>query len=717
MQSLNTIVRSVNKFRWLILGLAILLGLGFYPRPEEKPEGRKSEVINNLMYQVLKSSHYAPQEVNNAFSQRVYDAYLEELDGGKRFFTAQDLEELSQYRNVLDQQYKSSNFSFFRKVRSTFEQRRDLVQGYYREILAEPFDYSQKDFFETDAEKRKHPQNEEELRQHWQLYLKHRSLARLEEYLHNQEEKAEKSDTLEIKSREELQAKARKKVLESHDRWFENLAEMKDMDWTSGYFNAIANQYDPHTRYYPPQQQEDFEINMTGQLEGIGAQLQEKGDFIEVTKIITGSACWKQGDLEVGDKIIRVEQGDKPKEDPVDLIGMSVRDAVRYIRGPKGTTVILTVQKVDGAKQTIAIERDVVELESTFAKSAIVGQGANKVGYIRLPKFYVKFYSDHNRDVSDDIKAELEKLKDAGVSGVILDLRNNGGGALGEVVEIAGHFIDEGPVVQVKPSGRKPKILEDEDSGVVYDGPLAVMVNRFSASASEIFAAAIQDHQRGVVIGSESTFGKGTVQNVLDMDRAVGGAYKDLKPLGSLKLTIQKFYRIDGGTTQKRGVIPDIILPDTYGDFKMGERDRETALPYDEIESLDYQPWSDFTQLEALQKSSEKRVRKSAKFQIIADYAQWVSENRKETREPLLFEAYQKSQERDRKLSEQFKGMRKSDSALAVSPNKADLESINANEDSKRKAENWHEDVGEDVYIHETYRVLQDWATKEVAQR
>jgi carboxyl-terminal processing protease len=449
---------------------------------------------------------------------------------------------------------------------------------------------------------------------------------------------------------------------------------------------------------------------MTGQLEGIGAQLQEKGDYIEITKIITGSACWRQGDLEVGDKILRVAQGDAPDE-PVDLVGMSVRDAVQYIRGPKGTKVILTVRKVDGSKTTIPIVRDVVELESTFAKSAVVGEGQQKIGYIRLPKFYVSFYSDHNRDVSDDVRTELEKLKEAGVKGVILDLRNNGGGALNEVVEIVGHFIDEGPVVQVKPSGQKPKILQDEARGRIYDGPLAVMTNRFSASASEIFAAAIQDYDRGLIVGSPSTFGKGTVQNVLEMDRAVGNAYKDLKPLGALKLTIQKFYRINGGTTQKRGVVPDLILPDTYGDMPMGERNRETALPYDEIKALDYQHWaSGPPPLSKLQRKSEKRLQKSEKFQAISRYAQWSEKRRENSKVALSLADYRAQQEEERQTAKQFNGMRKSDTTLTVTANAADLEKINATGESQKKAEQWHKNISDDVYLHETYALLRDWA-------
>lgn len=706
MKWLTRSFRMMNKFRWPLLALLLLAGWGFYPRAQQAEDFRKEQVVMNLMYQVLNSSHFAPEKINNDFSHKVFDRYVEELDIGHRFFVQSDLEALSRYRDMLDQQYKSTSFNFYQVARDIFKRRQQQVQRYYRSILKEPFDFTQKEFYNTKEENKSPAADTLALRDRWRRYLKYRTMVRLEEYLEARENKA---DTVAKKSRAELEEKAREKVLETHNQWFENLREMDQIDWVTGYLNAFATEYDPHTRYFPPRQQEDFEINMTGQLEGIGAQLQEKGDYIEVTKIITGSACWRQGDLEVGDKILRVAQGNNPDE-PVDMVGMNVRDAVEYIRGPKGTKVILTVRKLDGSRMTIPIVRDVVELESTFAKSAILGQGEQKIGYIRLPKFYVSFYSDHNRDVSDDVKAELQKLKDAGVKGVILDLRNNGGGALNEVVEIVGHFIDEGPVVQVKPSGQKPKILADKNSGLIYEGPLAVMTSRFSASASEIFAAAIQDYQRGVIIGSKSTFGKGTVQNVLDMDRAVGNAYQSLKPLGALKVTIQKFYRINGGTTQKRGVIPDLVLPDTYGDMPMGESTRETALPYDEIQSLDYQAWAAVPPMEKLQTQSQLRVQKSEKFQAISRYADWAEKRREEAEVPLSMEVYRMQQEQERKTAEKFKGMRKSDTTLTVTANAADLKEINATKESKAKAEQWHKNISDDVYLHETYAVLRDWA-------
>jgi carboxyl-terminal processing protease len=408
----------------------------------------------------------------------------------------------------------------------------------------------------------------------------------------------------------------------------------------------------------------------------------------------------------VGDKILKVEQEDG---EITDLVGMSVRKAVKFIRGPKGEKVTLTVRKLDGTKQVIPIVRDLVELESTFAKSSVIGEGEEKVGYIKLPKFYVNFYGDNNHDCAEDVAAELEKLKAEGVNGVILDLRNNSGGSLQGVIDIVGLFIEDGPVVQVKASGRRPQVLRDRKPGVVYDGPLVVMTNQFSASASEIFAAAIQDYQRGLIIGSKSTFGKGTVQNIVDMDRAVSIAYNDLKPLGALKLTIQKYYRINGGTPQLKGVTPDIITPDNYMYVPYGEKEQDYALPYDEIDAADYDTWQPgvaaYPQLIA---ASRSRMDTNAKFSLIEEYARWIKEERTKTLVSLNLDQFMADREAYREEADRFKGMRKSREELLLSSNQADLEEINASEENKEKTENWHKSLSKDLYLSEAVRVAQD---------
>lgn len=708
---------TLHRLRFLVLGIVLAIGVGFYN--PEKPATKKDQVILNLVYNVLNSSHFAPQEVNDEFSSRVFDHYLQQLDYSKRFLLQSDVEALEEFRYKLDDEIKSTQLVFFDRALQRYQERFEEVEAFYEELLAEPFDFDLQERFETDEEKLEFAKNRTALQARWRKYFKHRVINRIEDRLYNQEKQREANDSLpddeqeELKSFTELEAEAREKELELHQDWFKNLRDMEHIDWLGMYINAITNTYDPHTQYFPPQRQEDFEIGMSGQLEGIGAQLSQKGDYVTVSKVITGSPCWKQGDLEVGDKILSVSEADAEEdEEPVDMVGMKVRKAVSYIRGKKGTTVILTVRKMDGTKMDIPIERDVVELESTFAKSAVLGEGEEKVGVIRLPKFYVNFYGEENHDCAEDVKAELEKLKAENVQSVILDLRNNGGGSLQGVIDIVGLFIDEGPVVQVKAPGRRVKVLEDKDSDVAYDGPLVVLVNRFSASASEIFAAAIQDYQRGIIVGSESTFGKGTVQNIVDLDGTVGSSYSEVKPLGALKLTIQKYYRINGGTPQMRGVRPDIVLPDNYMHIPFGEKERDYAMPYDEIEPADYEVWPRAeANLEKLQKASDKRQKSNAKYALMEQYASWIETQRENTVKSLHFETYRQNRKIYRKESERFKDILKSEREIKVTANSADLEEINANEENKAKAEDWHEKLSTDLFLQEAMEVSHDLQT------
>lgn len=705
------LIRMINSFKYLILGAVLAVGFGFYSPAQE--DSKKDEVILNLIYSVLNSSHFSPQEINDEFSEKVFDHYMESLDYSKRFLLQADVESLGQHRTKLDEQIKASSLQFFEEAYALYASRVNEAKGYFEEILSEPFDYTLEEDFETDEEKLPFAASREDIKERWRKYLKYRVLVRIEEKVRDQNSTDEdsvalESDTVVVQSFVEMERDAREKELEVHEEWFSNMEDMDHIDWLGMYLNSITNIYDPHTQYFPPQRQEDFEISMSGQLEGIGAQLSQKGDYVTVAKIITGSACWKQGDLQVGDKILSVKQGES-EEEPVNLVGMNVRKAVKYIRGPKGTEVILNVQKVDGSKVRIPIVRDVVELEATFAKSAILGEGDDKVGYIRLPKFYMNFDNDKGRNCADDVKAELAKLKSENVNGIILDLRNNGGGSLQGVIDIVGLFIEDGPVVQVKSPNRAPRVLKDKDSEIHYDGPLVVMVNQFSASASEIFAAAIQDYNRGLIIGSRSTFGKGTVQNVLDMDRAVNITYGDMKPLGALKLTIQKYYRINGGTPQLRGVEPEIVLPDNYNYIDVGEKEQDNALPYDEIGSAEYTVWNKgVEQYDGAIKNSGKRVGQNAKFDLIDEYAVWLKDQQEETEVSLNFENYHREQEEFRDRSDKYRNMRKSDSVIDVASLRLDEAMWESSEEKTIERDKWFKNLGTDLYLQEAVLVAHD---------
>ncbi len=710
----------LNRLKYLILGSMLAVALGFYyPADEGGEDSKKDEVILSTIYNTLNSYHFAPQQINDQFSAVVFEKFIENLDYSKRFLLEEDLAQLEKSRSQLDDQFRNSSLAFFEEAYPLYLKRYENARGFYKDILAEPFDFEIDETFETDEEKMDFAQNEAELKDRWRKYLKQRTLARIEEKMHEQENPDEKMDSTKVeemveeekepKTFAELEKTAREKELELHDDWFDNLDDMERIDWIGMYMNAFTEAYDPHTQYFPPQRKEDFEISMSGQLEGIGAQLQQKGEYVTISKIIIGSACWKQGDLEEGDKITKVRQEDQTEDEAVDMVGMSVRKAVNFIRGPKGTTVILTVQKMDGSKQIIPIVRDVVELEATFAKSAILGEGNDKVGYIRLPKFYVDFYNQSNRNCADDVKQEIQNLKKDGVKSIVLDLRNNGGGSLQGVIDIVGLFIEEGPVVQVVAPNKAPKVLNDKDSEVYWDGPLVVMVNQFSASASEIFAAAIQDYERGIIIGSKSTFGKGTVQNVVDMDRAVGLSNYKMKPFGALKLTIQKYYRINGGTPQLEGVHPEIVLPDNYNYIAFGEKESDNALAYDEIKPANYQHWKKgVSQFDNAVANSKKRVAASPKFSLIDEYAQWLKDEREETEISLNYDQYHAEQEEFRTKSKRYDGMRKADDNITVSEVAADHSKWDENEQKRDERDRWFKGLQKDLYLQEAMMVAGD---------
>ena len=684
-----------------LLCITAVIAAGLYLPTAQK---EKNKVLVSVVYDYLNNAHFRPRELNDEFSQIVFKEYIEDLDFGKRFLLKGDIDKLKKFEKKIDDQIKAGEIDLFEASTEVVLQRRQEARTYVKDILSVPFELEKKESYESDAEKREFAKTTTELKDEWRKYLKSRVVGRVYDQLEEQQKRQEDQDsTLVIKTLAEIEEESRKKELELHEEWFSELEEMREDDWIAIYLNAITGYYDPHTEYFPPEQKEAFEVEMTGQFEGIGAQLLQKGEFITIDKVISGSASWRQGELEVGDAILKVAQGD---EEPVDVVGMPVRKAVKLIRGKKGSEVRLTVRKLDGTKKVVPIIRDIVELEATFVKSAIIEEDGKKIGYIRLPKFYVDFYDDTNRNCAEDTRKELEKLKKENVDGVILDLRNNGGGSLQAVVDIVGLFIDEGPVVQVKSSVEETKILSDRDGKVTYEGPLVVMVNEFSASASEIFAAAIQDYDRGVVVGSKTTFGKGTVQNILSLDRAVRNP--SLKPMGALKLTIQKYYRIDGGTTQLKGVIPELILPDAYMDIEYGEKDQRHPLEYDEIAPAKFDKADKWA---AKYNKAIGQIKTELASYTLLDsirmHASFMAEIREETEIDLDLSSYTLMQkERDIK-SKAFRNMYKMKQPFPVGFIAADLEEVTADPDKKKELEQWHKNLAKDVYLYWAKELVQ----------
>ncbi|MCB0662080.1 MAG: carboxy terminal-processing peptidase [Saprospiraceae bacterium] len=690
-----------------LVAVAILFG-AYYPSMDSE---QKESVLINTILTSLQRFHFQPVPIDDQFSEKLFDLYMDRLDGGKRFLTKSDVKELSKFKDDLDDEAMQGTFTFFDKSYELVNNGITKTQGYYRDILSKPFDFSKKEEVETDGDKRDFASSDEELKEQWRLMLKYEVLRRVTTKLEDQEKGED--EELAGKSFEELEEMTRKDVLKVYDDWYDRLSKLQRKDRLSDYLNTVTNVYDPHTNYFEPIEKENFDIGMSGKLEGIGARLQTDGDYTKVSSIVPGGPAWKGKDLEENDVIMKVAQGD---EEPVDITGMQINDVVSLIRGPKDTEVRLTVKKVDGLIKTITILRDVVVLEEGFAKSLIIESDlGDKVGYIKLPRFYADFEDASGRFCSDDIETELGKLKNESVDGIVLDLRNNGGGSLRDVVKMAGYFIEEGPIVQVKSRGRKPEVLSDTDPSVKYDGPLVVLVNDFSASASEILAAALQDYDRAVIVGTNSTFGKGTVQRFFDLDRAIIGN-NEVKPLGQIKLTMQKFYRVNGGSTQLKGVIPDVILPSSYAYIETGEKENDYPLEWTEIPSVEYsQDVYEVNGLDRIVASSEKRVAQNDVFQKVEANAVRLKEQRDLSKYPLSLHEFQTWNDELEAEAKEFSDMFQPIESMKIRNLTVDAPGIEAEESKKARNDEWLKDVQKDVTLYETLNILHDLISNSVA--
>lgn len=689
-----------RNYKVILVITALSAVLWSFIPTKKKSDPEKDKLLLELLTMVLERGHYSPVAIDDAFSKKVYAKYLDGIDPTKRFFLQSDIEEFSKYEMQIDDMIKNKDLTFFNLTNSRLLQRMQESRAIYEEVLAGPFDFTANENINVDYEKLPYAKSKKELMDRWRKQLKLQALSSVTDKQKLEEDKKTKDASYDVKSFETIEKEVRENSLKSLDDYFDFIQkELTRNDWFSIYLNAIVERFDPHTFYFSPEDKEKFDVSMSGTFEGIGARLQKKNDAVEISELISGGPAWKGKELEAGDLILKVAQG---KEEPIDVAGMRLDDVVKKIKGPKGTEVRLTVKKVDGSIKVISIVRDEVETEETFAKSSIVEKDGKRFGIVYLPKFYISFENKENRDAYKDVAIEIERLKAQNIDGLIMDLRDNGGGSLETVVKMVGLFIPEGPVVQVKAPGRNPEILPDPDKKVQYDGPLVVMINNFSASASEIFAAAIQDYKRGIVVGSKHSYGKGTVQNVIDLNQFIrGNSYGDL---GALKTTIQKFYRINGGSTQREGVMSDIVFPDRYSYLDMGERDEESALPWDKIAPAKYEPLTiNYDQIIA---NSKKRIAGNSYFKLIDENAKWIFERKDENTFSLNLNQFKKEMAQSDAKIKKFKVL--SDYNNKLKFNSLPHEVVLFEKDSllKQKRERWHEDLQKDVYIEETLNVI-----------
>lgn len=688
------------KIILLVTALSAILWSFIPGKKKEDPE--KDKLILELLTMVLERGHYSPVEINDDFSKKVYHKYLENIDPTKRFFIQSDINEFSKYETSLDEMILRKDISFFNLTNSRLLQRMKESRKIYENLLSKPFDYNVKESINIDYDNLPFAKNKSDLVERWHKQLKLSTLSSLTDKQKLEEEKKKENASYEEKSFEVIEKEVRESTLKSLNEYFDFLeSELTRDDWFAIYLNSIVERFDPHTFYFSPEDKEKFDVSMSGTFQGIGARLQKKESGVEISELISGGPAWRGKELEVGDLILKVGQG---TEEPLDIAGMRLDDVVKKIKGPKGTEVRLTVKKVDGTIKVISIIRDEVETEETFAKSSVVEKDGKKYGIIYLPKFYISFENKENRDAFKDVAAEIEKLKAQKIDGLIMDLRDNGGGSLETVVKMVGLFIPEGPVVQVKAPRRNPEILPDPDKRVQYDGPLVVMINNFSASASEIFAAAIQDYKRGLIVGSKHSYGKGTVQNVIDLNQFIRGS--SFGDLGALKTTIQKFYRINGGSTQREGVKSDIIFPDRFSYLDMGERDEESALPWDKIEPARYNPLD--INYDVIITNSSKRIANNPTFKLINENAKWIFERKDEKEISLNLNDFSKEMANANDKIKKFSAISEYKNNFQFKSLPYEVELFKKDSILRQKRERWHEDLQKDIYIEETLNILSE---------
>ncbi|HEU5058843.1 MAG TPA: carboxy terminal-processing peptidase [Kofleriaceae bacterium] len=709
-------------------------------RPVPPPDPREVK-LSAIVVKLLEEEHLRHRKLDDALSRKAFDQYLEQLDPSKMFLLKADAQKLEAHADRIDDELRAGRLDLAHDGAALFANRVAVVEKVVADILARPLDFSDEEFIETDPEKMELAASEEELRERWRRRLelevleqvammeqRAEALAKGKDKDKGKDKKkkpvpgapgedmSEDDDAGPALSAEQIpptaegrEQKARTDLAKRYAGRFARLATPKSLDAAAAMVNAVTTVFDPHTNYLPPAEEDNFNIHMSGALEGIGAVLREDDHYIRVVEIVPGGASWRQGQLEAEDLIKAVAQEGK---DPVDTGDMPIDDVVAMIRGPKGTKVTLTVEKPTGETKVIAITRDVVVIEEAYARGAVIQvKGSPKsYGYIYLPSFYGGQMSGTKRTAAGDVRRLLAEMKKRKVAGVVVDIRGNGGGLLDDAVEMTGLLIDRGPVVQTQQSDGNRDVLSDDHAGTTFDGAAVVMVDRFSASASEILAGALQDYRRAVIVGTGPTHGKGTVQVLANLDK-MGG---ETERLGSLKITIQQFFRVSGASTQWQGVVPDILLPDPAGHIEAGERQLDNSIPWSQIDPVPHRTWPGARWKPAdLAARSAKRTSSSEVFRKIAARAelqrQWV----KDTRVPLKKQAFTAQRaERRAALEAVTPKLDEGPARLTVTVINYDGKATPAARPNGGKADDtvarWRDALSRNPWVEEALLVLQD---------
>ena len=692
-----------NFFTLLIAFIMCLASCSFVSKDFDTSD--KDNLVIQLITYVLDQAHYLDKEINDEFSEKVFNTFLENLDPFKRYFYSSDIKDFSAYKYSIDDAFKNPNLEFFDLVYERYSKRMSESEEIFKEILSQPFDFSKDEVCECDFEVLDYVQNKDELYNRWRKLLKIYVIENYHDEIKLDLKKQEEDIEFNLRTLAEIEKETRDALsVTMNDNYRFITQEIQRRDWLSVYINSFVSQYDPNTSYLDPESKDRFDVDMSGNYAGIGARLQKKIDKVEITEVISGGPAWRDNILEKGDAILKVRQDDE--NEAVSILEMRLSEAVKLIKGDKGTKVHLTIKKVDGSINEVTVKRDIVLLEETYIKSSIVEKGDNFYGVINIPKFYIDFDNQSNRDAAKDLRTEIIRLKEEGVKGLVIDLRNNGGGALKTVVDMAGMFIKSGPVVQVKYFDKEKQVLSDRDRSILWTGPLVILVNEGSASASEILAAAMQDYKRAIIIGGNQTWGKGTVQNVFPLNRMVRGNTNG--DLGALRYTTQKYYRINGGSVQLEGVKSDINVPYRYKYLDFGEKDSENPLQWDEIDDVDYTKWqSNFDFEEAIEKS-KIRMTDNEYLNLVEENAKWIKSIRDDKVINLNYEKFKEELENNSLKTEKFKSLNDYSLDYKFKSLPYELDLIKKDSVLGIKRERWHKSLNKDFYIDEALNVLSD---------
>ena len=694
---------SKNLFTLLIAFIMCLASCSFVSKDFDTSD--KDNLIIQLITYVLDQAHYLDKEINDEFSEKVFDTFLENLDPYKRYFYASDIEEFSKYKYLIDDAFKNPNLDFFELIYKRYTKRMLESEKIFNDILSKPFDFNIDEVCECDFEELDYVKTKDQLFDRWRKLLKIYVIENYHNEIEDDLRKSKEDSDFILRDPVLIEEKTRESLKETMQQNYVFISEeMQRSDWFSVYINSFVSQYDPNTSYLDPESKDRFDVDMSGNYAGIGARLQKKIDKVEITEVISGGPAWRDNILEKGDAILKVRQDNE--DEPIGILNMRLSEAVKLIKGKKGTKVHLTVKKVDGTVTEVTVKRDIVLLEETYIKSSIVEKDNNTYGLINIPKFYIDFDNQSNRDAAKDLRTEIERLKEEGIQGLVIDLRNNGGGALKTVVDMAGMFIKNGPVVQVKYFDKEKQVLSDRDRSVLWTGPLVILVNEGSASASEILAAAMQDYKRAIIIGGNQTWGKGTVQNVFPLNRMVRGNTNG--DLGALRYTTQKYYRINGGSVQLEGVKSDINVPYRYKYLEFGEKDSENPLQWDEIDKVEFDTWnSNFNFEEAITKSN-KRMANNEYLKLVDENAKWIKSIRDNKLINLNYDKFKLELEENSSITEKFKALNDYSMNYSFKSLPYELDLIKNDSVLGLKRERWHKSLNKDFYIDEALNVLSD---------